>query len=97
MRKEVLQATIAEIAKTACCAWEDYAKRNRGINKPVLSAYMATQDWVNAERHLNDGDLHLARTVLGCIATLERREQQAWNAHGALAALAAYEVEADPC
>jgi hypothetical protein len=80
MRKEVLQATIAEIAKTACCAWEDYAKRNRGINKPVLSAYMATQDWVNAERHLNDGDLHLA-----------------WNAHGALAALAAYEVEADPC
>jgi hypothetical protein len=97
MRKEVLQATIAEIAKTACCAWEDYAKRNRGVDGPGLFAGLAKQDWANVQRHVNDGELQLARTALGRICTLERGEKQAWNARGAIAALSAYEYEADPC
>ncbi len=97
MRREVLKARIAETSMTACCAWEDYARRNRGVDGPGLSAALARRDWAYVERHVDAGEYQLARTALGRIAALERAEKQAWHVHGAIAALAAYEVEADPC
>jgi hypothetical protein len=97
MRKEVLQATIAEIAKTVCCAWEDYAKRNRGVDGPGLFAGLAKQDWAYVERHIDADELQLAHRALRRIARLERVEKQAWHTRTALDALNEYEREAGPC
>jgi hypothetical protein len=90
MRKEVLEQTIAEIAKTACCAWEDYARRNRGLAGPAVFAALAKKDWSDVERHVNDGELQLAHTALLRIVSLERGENQAWHTRPAFDAIREY-------
>lgn len=89
-RKEVLEQTIEEIAKTACCAWEDYARRNRGVDGPGLFASLAKEDWARVVRDVKAGDLERAHAALLQIVSLERGENQAWHTRPALDAIREY-------
>jgi hypothetical protein len=97
MRKEVLQATIAEIAKTACCAWEDYAKRNRGVDGPGLFASRAKEDWARAVQYVRAGEISCAIDALYAVRDSERAEKQAWHSRPAMNAIAEYEREVGLC
>lgn len=94
---ESLIAEVDQIARTACCAWEAHAARNRGDTVACERAARVVNLWAFAARAVSRSAFRQMRVALDGLAVLEIEERQAPHSARAVALIREYQRSQEPC